>query len=72
MSRAALQVYRALREHGTQQPVLAAMQTREELYAVLGYHDYELKLDELFARADKPARTARKRPPVRKGRRGRT
>jgi methylisocitrate lyase len=72
MSQAALQVYRALREHGTQQSVLAAMQTREELYAVLGYHDYELKLDELFARANKPARAARKRPPVRKGRRGRT
>jgi methylisocitrate lyase len=24
------------------------MQTREELYAHLGYHDYEKKLDELF------------------------
>jgi methylisocitrate lyase len=26
------------------------MQTREELYEVIGYHDYEKKLDELFAR----------------------
>jgi hypothetical protein len=26
------------------------MQTREELYAVLDYHAYERKLDELFAR----------------------
>ena len=25
------------------------MQTREELYEYLGYHDYEQKLDELFA-----------------------
>jgi len=25
------------------------MQTREELYDFLGYHDYERKLDELFA-----------------------
>jgi len=24
------------------------MQTREELYGHLGYHDYERKLDELF------------------------
>ena len=33
------------------------MQTREELYEVLGYHEYENKLDELFAdsgRIDKP------------------
>jgi methylisocitrate lyase len=26
------------------------MQTRVELYDVLGYHDYEQKLDALFAR----------------------
>ncbi len=25
------------------------MQTRAELYDVLGYHDYERKLDELFS-----------------------
>ena len=34
---------------GTQKSVIDKMQTREELYAVLGYHDYERKLDELFA-----------------------
>jgi methylisocitrate lyase len=50
MSKAALDVYRTIREDGTQQAALPAMQTREELYAVLGYHDYERKLDELFAR----------------------
>ena len=26
------------------------MQTRTELYEVLGYHEYERKLDELFSR----------------------
>jgi methylisocitrate lyase len=46
---AALRVYRVLREEGTQRAVLDSMQTREELYAFLGYHDYERKLDELFA-----------------------
>ena len=50
MSKAALTVYRSLREHGTQRAVLDTMQTREELYDVLGYHAYERKLDELFAR----------------------
>ena len=35
---------------GTQQSVLALMQTRAELYEVLGYHDYEQKLDELFGK----------------------
>ena len=34
---------------GTQKPVLDTMQTRDDLYEVLGYHDYEDKLDELFA-----------------------
>ena len=48
MSRAAELVYGAIREQGTQQGVLDQMQTREELYEVLGYHDYERKLDELF------------------------
>jgi methylisocitrate lyase len=28
------------------------MQTREELYHYLGYHDYEQKLDDLFARQE--------------------
>jgi methylisocitrate lyase len=50
MSKAALEVYAALRRDGGQQAVLDRMQTRTELYEVLGYHDYEKKLDELFAR----------------------
>ncbi|MBK1733972.1 methylisocitrate lyase [Halorhodospira abdelmalekii] len=48
MSRAAETVYAAIRQDGTQQGVLEQMQRRDELYEVLGYHDYERKLDELF------------------------
>jgi methylisocitrate lyase len=50
MSKAALDVYQTLFERGTQTSVLDNMQTREELYDVLGYHAYERKLDELFAK----------------------
>jgi methylisocitrate lyase len=53
MSRAAELVYGALRSEGTQKSVLDRMQTRLELYEVLGYHDYERRLDELFAREGK-------------------
>jgi len=50
MSKAALGVYSELRKTGTQQAVLDRMQTRAELYEVLGYHEYEKKLDELFSK----------------------
>ena len=50
MNRAALDVYQALRRDGTQKSVVATMQTRNDLYDFLGYHDYERKLDRLFAR----------------------
>jgi methylisocitrate lyase len=49
MAKAAEDVYRALRQDGSQQAVIDKMQTRMELYDVLGYHDYEEKLDQLFA-----------------------
>ncbi|QIY81701.1 methylisocitrate lyase [Chromobacterium violaceum] len=49
MSQAALEVYGAIRRDGTQQAVLDKMQTRMELYDHLGYHEYEKKLDQLFA-----------------------
>jgi methylisocitrate lyase len=49
MSAAALAVYETLRREGTQQAVVDTMQTRTELYEVLGYHDYERKLDALFS-----------------------
>jgi len=50
MNQAALAVYGAIRKDGTQKNVLSQMQTRAELYDVLGYHDYEQKLDELFGK----------------------
>jgi len=49
MSKAAEAVYATLRKDGTQKAVIDDMQTRDELYEVLGYHEYEDKLDELFA-----------------------
>jgi methylisocitrate lyase len=49
MNAAALTVYEAIRRDGTQQGVLDRMQSREELYKYLGYHEYEQKLDQLFA-----------------------
>lgn len=52
MSQAALTVYETLRGQGTQKAVTDKMQTREELYDVLRYHDYERKLDQLFAKED--------------------
>jgi methylisocitrate lyase len=48
MSAAALKVYQTLRSEGTQKSVIERMQTREQLYEYLNYHDYEKKLDELF------------------------
>ncbi len=50
MNAAALKVYETIRAQGTQNSVLPLMQSREELYRYLGYHAYEEKLDELFAR----------------------
>jgi methylisocitrate lyase len=49
MSKAALAVYETLRKEGTQRASVDSMQTRDELYEVLGYRAYEAKLDELFA-----------------------
>lgn len=49
MNAAALKVYQAIREQGTQKDVVPIMQTRADLYDFLGYHDYEQKLDQLFA-----------------------
>lgn len=48
MSRAAEQVYATIRTAGTQKAMLPQMQSRDELYEILGYLDYERKLDELF------------------------
>ncbi|MCH2200431.1 MAG: methylisocitrate lyase [Fuerstiella sp.] len=46
---AAQNVYQAIRTQGTQSAMVDKMQTREELYELLGYHNYERKLDDLFA-----------------------
>ena len=50
MNAAALKVYQTIRAEGTQKSVVPMMQTRTELYDYLGYHSYEQKLDELFAK----------------------
>jgi methylisocitrate lyase len=50
MSAAALDVYTTLRKEGTQASSIDTMQTRKELYEVLGYQAYEDKIDELFAK----------------------
>ena len=49
MNKAALNFYETTRRDGTQKAAVPTMQTREELYDFLGYHDYERKLDALFA-----------------------
>jgi methylisocitrate lyase len=48
MSKTALDVYTDVREKGTQSGVIDRMQTRMDLYDVLGYQAYEDKLDKLF------------------------
>lgn len=53
MNAAALRVFRAIREEGTQESVVQTMQTRAELYDFLGYQEYERKLDQLFGKEDK-------------------
>jgi methylisocitrate lyase len=50
MNKAAANVYRTIRQTGSQRDAVAAMQTRDELYDYLNYHSYEQKLDELFSR----------------------
>jgi methylisocitrate lyase len=52
MSKAALAVYQNILEQGDQKQVVDLMQTRTELYDFLNYHEFEQKLDQLFA-ADK-------------------
>ena len=49
MSRAVEDVYSAIRKKGTQASVVDRMQTRAQLYDVLGYEEYERRLDRLQA-----------------------
>ncbi|MCH8532266.1 MAG: methylisocitrate lyase [Saccharospirillum sp.] len=48
-NKAALNVFEHLLNDGDQKAVVDTMQTRAELYDFLNYHDFEQKLDELFA-----------------------
>jgi methylisocitrate lyase len=50
MNKAALKVYETVRKEGTPANVIDSMQTRMELYDFLGYHQFEQKLDQLFAK----------------------
>lgn len=49
MNKAAEVVYQSILQTGDQKAVIDIMQTRMELYDYLGYHEYEQKLDSLFA-----------------------
>lgn len=49
MNAAALNVYQSILDNGHQKEVVNTMQTRDELYDFLNYHDFEQKLDVLFA-----------------------
>jgi len=48
-NQAALNVYQTLRKEGSQKNSIEDMQTRMDLYDYLGYHEFEQKLDQLFA-----------------------
>jgi len=54
MSAAAARTYGVIRSAGTQQAMVAEMQTRRDLYDVLNYHAFEEKLDELFVKRKRP------------------
>jgi methylisocitrate lyase len=49
MNAAALKTLETIRRTGSQKDALPLMQTRADLYKYLNYHQYEAKLDELFA-----------------------
>lgn len=53
MAFAALNAYRTIKEKGTQASLVPEMQTRSELYEVLGYLEYEKQLDRLFSEGEK-------------------
>lgn len=48
MNQAAWETYTTLRREGSQKSLMERLQTRESLYEVLHYWDYERKLDELY------------------------
>jgi len=52
MNKAAETVYKAILQDGTQSNVVQLMQTRSQLYASIGYHAYEDRLNTLFAKQE--------------------
>ena len=52
MSQAAVDVYKAIKEEGTQKALLDRMQTRDALYQCLDYYAYEAQLDALFGKEE--------------------
>lgn len=48
MAQAALHTYEAIINQGTQKELIKKMQTREQLYEFLNYHQYEQQLDRLM------------------------
>lgn len=53
MNAAAERVYREIRGQGTQRNLLAEMQTRERLYEIIHYHQYEQALDRILGKEAK-------------------
>lgn len=53
MNKAAVTVFESIIKNGHQKDVLDIMQTREELYQMLDYYEFENKLDQLFAKDKK-------------------
>jgi methylisocitrate lyase len=47
---ATLKVFETIRREGSAKSVIPLMQTRDDLYKHLGYHDYEQKIDALYAK----------------------
>ena len=48
MSLSAEKIYNSIIKEGTQEPLLDIMQSREELYEILDYYNFEKQLDERF------------------------
>ena len=50
MSSSAERIYDSIIKDGTQESLLDIMQTREELYEVLDYYNFEKQLDEKMSK----------------------
>lgn len=53
MNAAAMKVFQTIRQQGDQSSLLGQMQTREELYAVLNYHQYEQQIDSILEKGQR-------------------